>query len=132
MRRVVTRAPRPGPLVVASDLYDATWREGAASAAGAGFDVTIVHVLSPEEVRPSLTGDLRLVDEETGDVVDASIDGDTLAQYAEALAAWQADNARWCAARSIAYLPVQSDRPVGPFVLNELRRSGVVAPTTGR
>lgn len=131
MRRYLAAARRPGPLVIISDLYDETWREGALAAAGARFDVTLIHVLSREEMRPTLEGELRLVDDESGHEVDVSMDGDMVDRYAAALAEWQTSNAAWCAKRAVAYVPVAADFPLDEFVFGVLRGRGVVAATSG-
>ena len=38
------------------------------------FDVHVVHLLDPEEMNPELAGDLRLIDSETGEVRELTVD----------------------------------------------------------
>jgi uncharacterized protein (DUF58 family) len=127
VRRHVAAARQAGPLLVLSDLYDPRWQEALRVALGARFDVTVVHVLSPEELEPALEGDLRLVDDETLEAVDVTADGEALAAYRQTLAAWQAEIGAWCAARATPYIPVRTDFPLDDFVLGTLHRHGVVA-----
>lgn len=126
VRRYVAAGRRPGPLVVLSDLYDPGWRDGLGLAVGARYDVSVVHVLSPEEVHLELEGDLRLIDDETGEAVEISADGETAERYRAALSAWQVEIQAWCAKRSVPYAAVTTDFPMETFVLDVLRKKGVV------
>lgn len=123
----VATARRRGPMLVLSDLCDPTWRVGLRAAVGAGYDVTLVHVLSPEEIAPDVEGDLRLLDDETGQPVDVSVDGDTMTQYTAALDAWRHRLAAWCRRRQVPFVPVATDYPLEELVMEVLRRQGVVA-----
>jgi uncharacterized protein (DUF58 family) len=83
---VVARSDRPGMLVVLSDFLDpGEWDAAVARAASGGHDVALVQVLSPDELQPSLEGDLALEDAETGALVEVTIDGGALDAYIERL-----------------------------------------------
>jgi uncharacterized protein (DUF58 family) len=86
-----------------------------------GYEVAILHILSPDEVEPPLAGDLKLVDVETGEDAEISLDGLTLAAYAERLRAWQAELAAFSAARAMHYVPVTTDVGWEQLVLRTLR-----------
>jgi hypothetical protein len=70
--------------VLISDLMDDSWGT-AIDALGASGSGIVLHVLGREELQPSLSGDLRLVDAESGKVVDLSTSSDALAAYGRAL-----------------------------------------------
>lgn len=127
LRRYAAAARRPGPLVLLSDLSDPRWQSGLAAAHAAGYLLTVVHILSPDEVAPPLEGDLALVDDETGETVEVTVDARVRAAYAAALAAWRADIKGWCRSRDVPYVPVESDVDVAALVTGALRRQGVVA-----
>jgi uncharacterized protein (DUF58 family) len=75
-------ARRPGMLVVLSDFLDPSgFERPLARASAAGHQVVLVQVLTPEELDPSLEGDLVLEDAETGSTVELTLDGRTLAEY---------------------------------------------------
>jgi uncharacterized protein (DUF58 family) len=79
---VVLRSPRPGMLVVVSDFLDAgPFEQALGRAAAAGHDLTLIHVLSPDELDPPWEGDLALEDAETGDVIDVTIDARAVEAY---------------------------------------------------
>jgi uncharacterized protein (DUF58 family) len=78
----VTRAARPGLLVVLSDFMDpGPYPTALSRAAAAGHDVVLVQVLSPDEVSPPYDGDYALEDAESGAVVDVTVDEATLRAY---------------------------------------------------
>jgi uncharacterized protein (DUF58 family) len=120
---------RPGPrglTVVLSDLLTPEWRDGLARLPARGGDVTVVHVLDRDELHPDLTGDLELVDAETGRTVAVSLAPEQLHQYEQAALAWAddvADRSRYAGA---AYARVLSDDPVEPLLLGSWRESGVL------
>ncbi len=72
-----------GPVVIVSDLLEENWEKilDTTGVAGSG---TILHVLAAEELEPGLSGDLRLVDAETGRTVDLSTSRDALEAYRKA------------------------------------------------
>ncbi len=119
-------APAPGPLVIFSDLMDDGWKDGLRALAGRGFEVTVVHLLAPEEAQPALEGDFKLLDAETGAAVEITSDYELLARYRAELAAWQEDLRRFCSARRMSYVPLLTSVPLEELLFNWLRRTGVL------
>lgn len=115
-----------GVVVLISDLFDAQADRTLRELAGTGAETIVLHVLAPDEMRPGLEGDLRLVDAETGAAVDVTLDLAARERYAERVVAWQAELADLAARRRIAYVPVPSDLPLADLVFAELRRRRVV------
>jgi len=79
-----------GVVVFISDLLDPAADRVIRELAATGSELIVLHVLSPEELDPSIEGDLRLVDSESGEGIDVTIDLATLDGYKARLAAWQA------------------------------------------
>jgi uncharacterized protein (DUF58 family) len=115
-----------GVLVLISDLLDPNAGRAVRELAGTSAELIVLHVLSPDELDPKLEGDLRLVDSETSEGVDVTIDLATLDAYKTRLAAWQAEFAEICAKRRASYVPVQSDLPLNELIFAELRRRRVL------
>ena len=90
--------------------------------AATGSELIVLHVLSPEELDPSLEGDVRLVDVETGDGLDVTVDLATIDDYKARLAAWQEGFADLAAQRGATYVPISTDLPLADLVFAELRR----------
>lgn len=117
-----TRARGSGVAVVVSDLMDeAGYEAGLRALLERRFEVHVVHVLSPEEMQPSISGDLRLVDAETGEIRVIRIDAETLRAYRERLAQFLDRAERFCLSHSIGYHRVTSDQSLEDVVLGPLR-----------
>jgi uncharacterized protein (DUF58 family) len=118
---------RSGLVVLFSDLFSPTgYIEGVNALAARGHEVTLVHLLAPEEVSPPLSGDLRLVDVESGDARDVTIDGALRALYERRLAAWREDIRAACRLRNVHYVPIETGTPFDRAVLYDIRRAGLV------
>ncbi|MBC8140115.1 MAG: DUF58 domain-containing protein [Armatimonadetes bacterium] len=120
------RASTPGVCVVASDFMDPHWEKGVKALLARRFQVVLLHVLSPEEMNPTLSGDLRLVDSETGAVRDVSITPDLIVRYKAALQSF-CDRMEAVAAKyGMEYIRTTTDTPVEELLLSTLRRSGLL------
>lgn len=125
--RLASRAPRPALILLLTDGYDLDGLvAGAATLAARGHEVALLHLLTPEELHPTLRGELRLVDAETGARRDVTLDGATLAAYQERREAWQASLRKAVSSRQGRYLSLSTATPLKRVVLEELRRAGVV------
>jgi len=116
------RAREPGLAIVLSDLLDPEgWETGIRALLEHRFDVHVVHVLAPEEMNPDLAGDLRLVDSETGEARELSVDGEALRGYRERLRQFLDRAESFCRSQEIGYYRVVTDTPPEQLVLSELR-----------
>ena len=116
------RSRQAGLAVVISDLLDpAGYESGIRALLERRFDVHLVHVLSPEEMNPELAGDLRLVDSETGEMRELSMDGDAVRSYRERLRQFLERAETFCRTKEIGYHRIVSDAPIEEFVLAQLR-----------
>jgi uncharacterized protein (DUF58 family) len=126
-RRAAAMLTGRGVLVLISDLLDPNADRVVRELAGTSAEFIVLHVLSPDELDPQIAGDVRLVDSETGDGVDATVDLATIDSYKARLAAWQATFADIAAKRRASYVPLSSDVPIADLVFAELRRRRVMA-----
>src|SRR6266446_5983943 len=101
------RSRQTGLAVVISDLLDP-----------AGYDAG---VRAPEEMNPELAGDLRLIDSETSEMRELSMDGDAVRAYRERLRQYLDRVETFCRTKEIGYHRMTSDSPVEAFVLAQLR-----------
>ena len=115
-----------GVIVLLSDLLDPGADRVIRELAATGSELIVLHVLSPEELDPSLEGDVRLVDMETGDGLDVTVDLATIDDYKARLAAWQEGFAELAAKRGATYVPISTDLPLADLVFAELRRRRVL------
>jgi uncharacterized protein (DUF58 family) len=115
-----------GVVILLSDLLDPAADRVIRELAATGSELIVLHVLSPDELDPKLEGDLRLVDVETGDGVDVTVDLPTLDAYKARLLAWKAGFADLAAKRRASYVDLPSDANLADLMFNELRRRRVL------
>jgi uncharacterized protein (DUF58 family) len=116
------RGREPGIAVVISDFLDPNGYEaGLRALLEHRFEVHVVHVLDPAEMNPDVSGDLRLIDSETGDVRELTVDGDALRAYRERLRQFLDGLEGFCRAQEIGHHRVMTDLPVESVVLTHLR-----------
>jgi uncharacterized protein (DUF58 family) len=121
------RAGRPGLCLVISDMFSPTgYLEGLNTLLGKGFEIGLIHILSPDEVEPPLGGDLRLIDVETHLPQEVTIDATMRDLYVRRLEAWRDDIRAECVRRSVHYIPVETDSAWEKVILYEMRRLGIV------
>ena len=126
LRRYAATARPAGIALLVSDLLDPGWQDGLAALAAGRFEVTVLHVLSPQELSPDLDGDLKLVDSETGHGVEITADFDLLARYRTNLAAWQDEVRGFCARRDIHYVFVDTSLAIETLLLAILRQQAFI------
>ncbi|MGB1285531.1 MAG: DUF58 domain-containing protein [Aggregatilineales bacterium] len=127
LRNYALREKRPGLTVIITDLFSPTgFLDGLNILLGKGHEVLIVHVLSPDEVTPPHAGDLRLVDVETGQAQEVTIDAGMRAIYQQRLSGWLDEVRNICAGRGVHYVMTQTDTPFERVLLHDLRRLSII------
>jgi uncharacterized protein (DUF58 family) len=127
LRDYALASRRPGLLFLISDLFAPTgFQEGLARLLARGYEVTVLHTLSPEELDPPLAGDLRLVDIETGHAQEVSLDSGLRDLYRRRIQSWQAEIQAYCLKRGIRYMRLSTTTPWDKVLLTEMRQAGVV------
>jgi uncharacterized protein (DUF58 family) len=121
--------PAPGLAIVISDmLTPSDWRASMRTLHGeCRQQVSVLQVLSPDELRPSIDGDWTLVDAETGQETDVSINPGLLSRYHQALVAHTTEVASWCQQHGMAFAQLASDSAIDEVVFRLLVRLGVAA-----
>ncbi len=94
--------------------------------AGRNMELHAFHILSPVDVRPAVEGDLRLIDRETGETVDVTVDEDVLDKYELAVRNWAASVEETCRKLGVGYYRVLTTADLEEFVLKDLRRLGII------
>ncbi|NBD36906.1 MAG: DUF58 domain-containing protein [Chloroflexi bacterium] len=127
LKALAQRPFRPGLLLLLTDGYDpAGLRAGITALAGRGHEVALLHLLTPEEIEPELHGDLRLVDVETEDKREITVDGARLAAYRRHFEAWQADLRKLAGQHRGRYALLRTDLTLHRLLLKELRRADIL------
>jgi uncharacterized protein (DUF58 family) len=125
-RAYVGRMRGSGPLVLISDLMDPGYLDALRDLAGTRSQLSVLHLLAPDELEPEIAPDARLVDNETGHAVEVSGDDDLVDRYRARLAEWQAEISGFVSRRGGAYVPVASDLDLADLLFDVLRRRRVV------
>jgi uncharacterized protein (DUF58 family) len=127
LRDYALESRRPGMAFVISDLFSpAGYQDGISHLLGRAYDVTILHVLAEDEIDPPLAGDLRLVDSETEQAQEVSIDGGMRLAYRQRLLTWREEIRHSCQQRGVRYMDLSTATDWDKVVLYEMRRGGYV------
>lgn len=119
--------PRPGMVVLISDFLDPEGFEGPLkNLLSRKFDLNLIQVLAPEEVQPTLAGDLRLIDSETGAATEVSISPSTLRRYRRTAEFYCDSLKRFCQERSVNYLRTLTSDPFEELILRSMRSAAII------
>jgi len=127
LQKFALKPRRPGFIVLISDLLaPGGYETGLRPLLGRGYEVVLLHLLAPDELDPPLVGDLQLVDIETGQEQDVSLDGGLRTLYRERMQNWIRSNQAECRKQGIRYLGLTTSQPWDQALLLEMRRAGIV------
>ena len=126
-RRFALQHRQKGVCVVLSDFFvKEGFEAGLRYVAGGKYDLFCVQVLSPQEIDPDLTGDLKLKDLEDGDLAEVSITQPLIKQYKANLNAYCLSLKDYVTRRGGTYLFTSTAVPFDTLVLNYLRERGLL------
>lgn len=116
-----------GIVIVISDfLFKDGFEDGLIRLLSPAYDLYAIQVLSPQEIQPELTGDLRLVDVEDSEVAEITVTAPLMTHYRRMLAAYCGELERFCTRRGAVYVRASSADSVETLVLTTLRRRGLL------
>lgn len=122
LSKYAMRTREPGLAVIFSDLLDPDGYEaGLRALLERRFDVHLIHLLDPEEMNPELAGELRLLDSETGELCELTVDGEAVRAYRDRLRVFLEKVEAFCRTQEVRYHRVVTDTPVEEFVLSQLK-----------
>jgi uncharacterized protein (DUF58 family) len=115
-----------GLVVLISDLLSPSWEKAIGRLAARSGEAVILHTLSPQELRPALGGDVRLIDSESGAAVSVTLNNDAIRLYGQRLEEWRRTVESFCARHGVGYVPIDTSTPIETVVFETLRRRGIV------
>lgn len=121
---------RRGIVFVISDLFGRTPElstEALLQATRWPAETHVVQVLHPQEMRPDITGEIRLVDVETSEARRIWMTKRELERYAAAFESFLDDIRRFCMARQIDYFPWATEESFEDSFVNLLSRGSALA-----
>lgn len=126
-KRIALARQGKGVMVLLSDcFFKEGYEQGLRYLVGRGYDVVLIQVLSPQEVEPSIGGDLRLRDVEDADTAEVTISAPLLKRYKANLAAYCDQLRAFCARREITHMTIRTDTPVDTLIVDYLQSRGVL------
>ncbi|MCC6749807.1 MAG: DUF58 domain-containing protein [Deltaproteobacteria bacterium] len=125
LRAFVHQNKRRGLAVLISDFYDpAGYEEGLNLLRHNRFEPLVIHLHDPREARPSLVGDLQLIDCETGEVRELTVSPRLLKAYAAEYERYCAELQEHCTKKQIPFFRADTQLPFDDLVLRIFRRGG--------
>ncbi len=128
LQRYVLKMAHAGVAIVISDFLvpQAGYEAGLKALMYKNFDVNVIHVMSEEELNPSLSGELRLLDAETGETKEITVTERMLEGYRKRLGRFCDGLNQFCARNNMTYLRVSTSLPFEDLILRVLRRQQVL------
>lgn len=129
LRQSVRAMGKRAQVVAIGDFWDEDVIDALRQLQAHGHEVVAIQVMTPEELDPKATGagTLTMVDDETGEEIELAVDEDTLRQYTEELAAYQAQLRQRLVSNGGHYFRLTTTDDVSAFMTRDLRRAGVLA-----
>lgn len=89
--------------------------------------VIFFHLISPSDIEPPLEGSIRIVDIETREKKEITINRAIIGQYNEELESWLTIRKQQFESRGMKYVKVMTDKPLEELLLKKLRSKGILA-----
>lgn len=115
-----------GLVIVISDFFDPDYEKGIFALLSRKFEVSLIHVLDDEELKPSLVGDLKLIDSENAAEREISITPALLRRYEQAVSDFCSGIESFCLRYGVNYVRTTVSDGFEDLVLSYLRRRGMV------
>ena len=127
LRAFAGRMKRRGLAFVISDFFDpAGYEEALGVLRYNHFDVHLVQILDPSELNPTSTGDLRLIEAETGGALEVTANDGLLRRYRAEVSRFLDGLSTFCLERGIGYAKAMTDVPFEDLVLRVLRDGRII------
>jgi uncharacterized protein (DUF58 family) len=127
LKRFAASTRAAGVAVIISDFLALNgYASGIKQLLARGFDLTLIHLLSHEELHPTLSGEWRLEDSETGQAKELTLNEQTIAHYRKRLERFCHDLERFCANRGVNYVRISNRVSIERLVLQDLRGIGLI------
>lgn len=124
---LVARSKGRGMAIVVGDLYDHDgFERGIDRLRHAKLETSVIQLTSAEDSRPSLLGDVELIDAETGETRNVTVTPALLARYEAAHHARNVAIARFCTDRQVPLFVLDTRMSPEDAMLRILRRGELV------
>lgn len=123
LRAFAMRTRNPGLVVLISDLLGVREiQDGIEALRHGGHDVVVIQLLAESEIDPPLDGAMRMVDAETGDELEVTVDEELRRLYQHRLGRHLQEVESFCRQRGVEYLRASTAVAFEDVVLKYLRQ----------
>jgi len=123
LRDFATRTRNPGLVILISDLLGSEEaQDGIEALLHGGHEAVVIQLLAESEINPPLDGALRLVDGETGDELEVTVDRELRRRYQHRLERYLQEMEGFCRRRGVEYLRASTAIGFEDVVLKYLRQ----------
>ncbi len=136
IEKAVTNCPNPGfndgLTVIISDFFtQSNWKKAVDFLTFKKRQVMLIQVLTPEEIEPTYSDRMHLIDHESEDVADPKnmkikITRSLQMAYREALKDYNQELKSFCASRGADFISVNCERDFEKMLFEELMRTGIM------
>lgn len=122
-----------GLTVIISDFFsDSDWKKAVDYLLYKKKQILLVQVFSPDELDPSYTDRVNLIDSESTDMADPKnmklrINKSMQIAFKEAVAAFYADTRDFCKRRDAGFIALDCEKPIEKELFSELLKRGIVS-----
>ncbi len=110
--------------ILSDFLAESGVEEALMRLSAAGQEIVVVQLLSPEELNPALSGDLRLIDSESGEGKEVALSGHVLRTYRETVRLYTHGLQKYCHERNLGYMLVSTSTPLIETVTRSFHEIG--------
>ncbi|HET9664320.1 MAG TPA: DUF58 domain-containing protein [Burkholderiales bacterium] len=123
LRAFAMRTRNPGLVILISDLLGAEdTQDGIEALRHRGHDIVVIQLLAESEIDPPFDGALRMVDSETADEFDVTVDEALRRHYLDRLERYLQETEHFCRQRGLEYFRASTAIPFEDVVLKYLRQ----------
>ena len=116
-----------GLMVIISDfLSTEDFEEGMAILTKSGYDVQVIHLVAADELEPIVTGELELLDSESGEIVEITVGPNVIIEYKERVSRWMDEVENRFKSLGVRYAAGNSGVPLEDLIMNTMRQKGLV------
>ena len=127
LRQLAKARQAPGNItVLISDLFDPRWEEALSALAAVRGSPVLIHLLDVDDWRPGFSGEIEVVDSETGERLELAVDAAVLSAFHRKAAEWAQSVRERCLRLSIDCYQLDTTFDIEDFVLKTLREGGLL------
>jgi len=116
-----------GLVIIISDLLlEGGYEEGLARLLHRGDDLVAIQILSPEEMEPEVSGQLRLEGVESNRSLEVNTDRGAVEDYVRNFRRYQEDLNQFFSSRGVPYLVTETDFPLHRLINERMRAEGIL------